>query len=600
MKSATPVNTLHPRLFADANDFAALSVRLDRAELGHLARAHLLREAEELLEAPPLVCRKDECGKRILLISRAAIDRIAKLSMAARLTDDGRYAHRAIREALNVSAFPDWNPSHFLDTAEMTLAVAICYDWLYDHLTDAERETLYQAILRKGLVDETGDLRTGIWVDRTNNWCQVCHGGLVAGAIAIAERNPEITRKVIDRAVKNLPFSMSVFGPDGGFAEGPTDYWPYAMAFNALLLWAIEKFDGTDHGLSALPGFVAEVEYLDACTGPSRGTFNYSDSGSLSLDLRGVSFPQWWLARRFGRPDTLVFHEADALRRCLAPPSAGEPLVRFDRFFPFLLFCLEEPTAGTESVSPLARVIDGENPIAVMRTSWTDPDAWYAGLKGGRASCSHGHMDIGSFVLEADGVRWVRDLGSETYSRIEASPIGERLWDFRQGAPRWTIFRYATQGHGTLQFGDEEQDVDATARFSPLQADGKAMTTRLDLTAVYGRNVVRTFTLGTGGGFTVSDEIQSARPGETVTWRINTCADIRVDGNRATLSATDAAGRLRTLKVTAAPADIAFAVVDRSKAAHAYESDNPGVRQLFFTRVVPTSGQLTLSVSFTR
>ena len=81
--AVSPAVQEHPRLFADANDFAALSVRLDRAELGRLARAHLLREAEELLEAPPLVCRKDECGKRILLISRAAIDRIAKLSMAA-------------------------------------------------------------------------------------------------------------------------------------------------------------------------------------------------------------------------------------------------------------------------------------------------------------------------------------------------------------------------------------------------------------------------------------------------------------------------------------------------------------------------------------
>ena len=588
----------HPRLVADADDFKALSVRLEKSELGRAARARLLREADAQLDAAPLVSRKDASGTRILHVSRAAIDRIAKAAMAFRLSGDARYAQCAIREARNVSAFTDWNPSHFLDTAEMTLAVAICYDWLYDRLSEDDREALSRAILRKGLVDGKGELRTGWWNRGHNNWAQVCHGGLGAGAIATAERNPEITRRVIDRAVRNLPVSMGAFAPDGGFPEGPTGYWPYAMEYNALALWAIEKYDGTDHGLSSLPGFAAAVEYLDACTGPTHATFNYSDAGSYSLARRGTDFPPWWLARRFKRPDTLVFHELDALRRYIGSPIGSQPTKRsFNRFYPFLLLCLDEPPADAKIAAPLARVIGGANPIAVMRTSWTDPDAWYAGLKGGSPSCSHGHMDLGSFVLEADGVRWVRDLGCETYAKIEASPVGRRLWSFAQDSPRWSLFRYATQGHGTLQFNDEQQNVRAKADFSPLQTGG-ATSTRLDLSAAYGRKVLRTFALGGGGGFTVRDEISAARPGDRVTWRVNTCAEVRVEGNCATLTAKNEAGRESRMRVTASPDDVVFTVVDRSEPAHDYELANPGLKQLTFTRTVPDSGALSLSVSF--
>jgi hypothetical protein len=36
---------------------------------------------------------------------------------------------------LAAAAFSDWNPSHFLDVAEMTAALAIGYDWLYEEVS---------------------------------------------------------------------------------------------------------------------------------------------------------------------------------------------------------------------------------------------------------------------------------------------------------------------------------------------------------------------------------------------------------------------------------------------------------------------------------
>src|SRR5690606_18840922 len=87
---------------------------------------------DALLEKPTVTYNKT--GRRLLSVSREALLRITRLSMLYRLTDDARYRDRARDEMLAVCAFDDWNPSHYLDTAEMAMAVAIGYDWLYDGL----------------------------------------------------------------------------------------------------------------------------------------------------------------------------------------------------------------------------------------------------------------------------------------------------------------------------------------------------------------------------------------------------------------------------------------------------------------------------------
>jgi hypothetical protein len=92
----------------------------------------------------------------------------------------------------------------------------------------------------------------------------------------------------------------------------------------------------------------------------------------------------------------------------------------------------------------------GELPIAVMRSAWDDPDATYLAIKGGTPNQSHGHMDVGSFVLEANGVRWALDLGTESYNRMRAAKLD--LWNYSQDSSRWTTFRVGPEGHNILRF----------------------------------------------------------------------------------------------------------------------------------------------------
>ena len=79
------------------------------------------------------------------------MQRVYTLALLYRLDGEQRYAERAWQELAAAASFPDWNPRHFLDTAEMTHAFAIGYDWLYDVWTPEQRATLRQAMVEKGL-----------------------------------------------------------------------------------------------------------------------------------------------------------------------------------------------------------------------------------------------------------------------------------------------------------------------------------------------------------------------------------------------------------------------------------------------------------------
>ncbi|MEZ0218321.1 MAG: heparinase, partial [Rariglobus sp.] len=205
---------VHPRLFADAARFAALREQVKTEPTSARIFTDLTRRADRMLTLPPLTYKKE--GRRLLDVSRSALERISTLAMMARLSDDPRYAERAIAEMRAVTAFTDWNPSHYLDTAEMSLAVAIGYDWLYERIEPAERARFAKALLDLGVSQaEAAPAAQLFWIKGTNNWNQVCHAGMVAGAIALADEQPALALRTLNRAVENLHRAADHYAPDG-------------------------------------------------------------------------------------------------------------------------------------------------------------------------------------------------------------------------------------------------------------------------------------------------------------------------------------------------------------------------------------------------
>jgi hypothetical protein len=541
--------------------------------------------ADEMLTEPAVIHRKD--GRRLLGRSREALGRMMHLGFAFRLTGDQRYAVRAMAEMKAMAAMPDWNPSHFLDTAEMTLAMAVGYDWLYEQLSPELRQASREAIEKKGLGPY---LKPGVelgWEHGRNNWNQVCHAGMVAGALALLEENPDRAAEVVRRAIVGLPYAMKVYDPDGTYPEGP-GYWNYGTSFNVMLISMLESVFSTDFDLSRSPGFLKSGEFMLNIIGPTRRTFNFSDCGSGT----GFSPAMMWFTARTGRPDLLWF-ETELLERELASIRDSKGREQGDRYFPLVLVWAQ---AGLERKEPatLNWLGQGQNPLGVFRSSWTDPNAVFLAIKAGTPSASHAHMDIGSFVLDADGVRWSLDLGAQDYNALEQRGIN--LWDFRQGSERWSLFRYHNRGHSTLLIDDAEQVVTSQAPISHFSADPKNAYAVVDLSATYAGQLAgatRRFALQPDRRIVIEDQLTGGAKTAKVRWGMVTPATLKTDGsNRAWLEKGGKRLRFEVLS----PAKVTIESWPADAPPRDYDSRNPGVSIVGFTVPIQAGEKLGLKV----
>ena len=580
----------HPRLFADDAAFKSATTSIPSSAAGRIAfRAALLRKADATMHVP--VLERTMIGRRLLSTSRDALARILNLSFAWRTTGERKYADRAIAEAKAVAAFSDWNPSHFLDTAEMTLAVAVARDWLDDALDDSDKRLLAEAILMKGLT--AGDGRTlhgGWWVTCGNNWNLVCHGGLSAGAAAVREDFPEVAEAVLRRARECLPLALKAY-EGGNFPEGP-GYWEYASDYAAVALDTLERqFEDGALELFRSDGLGEQCEYMNLVTGPTGLLFNYSDPFCTPFATRDPVVANCYFGMKYGCPgafeaevshmgDERTFGRLGALALLWAGTlgsDGGEPSAEMHRL-------------------PLCRSLGGDVPIAVLRTG-LGVDDWYVGIKGGSPSANHGHMDIGSFVLDAGGVRWACDLGCEAYNRIEQLKTID-LWNLRQDSSRWSLFRLGVDGHGTIAIDGARQKVDGRAGISPV-APMPPCEAVVDLTALYpaATNVTRTFALGKDG-LAVRDRLAGLRPGATVVWNMNTSAKATARGNVLELNAKDGKGAERKMLLVASPDDVKWYVSSIAEPRTPADSPNPGMFRVAFSLIAGVAGNVDASVEF--
>ncbi|HYD83844.1 MAG TPA: heparinase, partial [Opitutus sp.] len=259
-----PLGTLrrdHPRLLFNQAEFEAKRAAAENDPLRAELHRQIVAAAEQQLSEPPI--RYVLVGPRMLDQSRRALAHVTTSAMAYRLSGDARFAAHAKQVMLTAAAFPDWNPSHFLDVAEMATALGLGYDWLYDELSADERAAIKRALLDKALayvkpayarVDPTRISFPFVQGNLTNNWNQVCNGGFLVAALAIAEDEPELARAVIAGVRETLPHAMEAYRPDGAYPEGPV-YWGYGTRYNVLILAALESALGNDFGLGEFPAF---------------------------------------------------------------------------------------------------------------------------------------------------------------------------------------------------------------------------------------------------------------------------------------------------------------------------------------------------------
>jgi hypothetical protein len=592
--SLSQISTERPRLLASSKDFEGLRTAPSSAQ--HLELLTLLQSAaDEMLQSDPV--RYEREGLRLLSESRKALKRLSTLALLYRLHKDPRYLARATDELETVIAFPDWNPSHYLDTAEMMLGVALGADWLWEDLSESLRERIVDAIVEKGIqpsLNEAAD--NNWWITTDNNWNPVCHASLVAGALLIADSHPAIAERVIKRAIANVPRAIAATDPDGIYPEGPM-YWDYGTTFTAILINLLETATGSDFGLSDHPSFQRSIEFRVMTIAPTGQFYNFYDSGSAA----GNSSVVTWFASRFGNPMALYEHQRQMDAFLDRPDLKGDDQRLRLLALQALWFPKHDDGMPPKDESlPKVWFGGGPNPLSIVRSGWDD-DAFYFASKGGSASLNHAHQDAGSFIFEDQGVRWAVDLGKQDYHSLESNRLG--IWDMRQHSDRWRVFRLGPYSHNLLLIDEQPQRVEGVAKMTVSTEDPGVVTTRFDLSEVYAGQVesyIRSIEIHDLKQIKITEKIMGARAREgfgamdaaTLRWRMVTGAQIEIKGNEAVLTQDGKQLHVRVLT----PDRIQLRATPLDPPPYFWDAPNPGMSALDIWTRAELDGSQTITV----
>lgn len=510
----------HPRIIMSKDRFEKLKTSINDDSVTAILLEKLRNEADILLDVPVSQYEIPD-GIRLLETSKRIQRRVATLAMAYNIFDDEKYAKRCYAELEAACNFKDWNPSHFLDTAEMSTAFALGYDWLYNWMTDEQRTFIRNNLIEKGLMQVMDDYedkprtRTYRWYQDYpgDNWKLVCNGSMSMAALAVGDEADarNIASEVLTYAYKeSYSFVRRAYSEkDGTYSEG-LGYWDYATYYLGLYSSSLTSATGTDYGLADFEGLRKSVDFVRYMSSNTPKSFSFGDDG----DSRDTGWAVLlWLGDYFKSNDI----SAVRLKK-----------IKNDSFnYLDLLWIDEDKKSDLSKESPTDwGEIGASN--ASFRNTW-DESGIVAALHAGTNNYKyHGHYDLGTFYIESNGARFFTDLGNEQYE------LPNRQYSYRIRA----------EGHNTLVINPSEkldQQEGAECLISNFSAGNEAYAV-VDLTDAYEPSGVKSVVRGLKmikdkECVVIQDEISLNAPGE-IYWFAHTKGKIEVadDGRSAVVT----------------------------------------------------------------
>ena len=481
------------------------------------------------------------------------------------LTSNETYSTWVTESILLLAGLSDWDPSNFLNTADIAMTVSIGYDWVYDTLSTDQRSTLEQAIISNAF---TPALNSSInsWSEHTNNWAQVTNGCLIIATLAIGDTNTTMADEILDFTFPKLNVSLEQYGPDGGWIEGYS-YGTYAGIFLGLTLGSLESALGNDLGISNLPGMSNLGAWLTHGFGQTGG-FSWADGAwtfsnanslwSVGYWAQKFNMPEWLqgMLSRFDTAEAATFQAFVFYNSSLMTPNVLSTMPRYDQF------------GGVAGMT--------------YRTSWEDSSGWFFGFMGGFNGRSHGHLDAGSFVIDYNGYRWAELLGSDSYS----------LTNYFVGSRRWTYYRCRTEGANSLSISNVKQTALSFANQIPSANNSLRWVGSFDDSSRFGvanlteaySNVTNTVLRGVAflnsSQLLIRDEVSAPNAVDIATsWHTVATVSISSDKRSATLTQSETVMNLTIIS----PSD-AYLELEDTNPCDAYspcsEAQNSGIYNL--------------------
>ncbi len=575
---------VHPRIQFTQADFDRMAALTETDPWMNTWKDRLLNTCENYLKADLLKHEKYD-GVR-MNFQRNLSKRIHALAVAYNLTKDQRYLDRAYLELENVALFPDWNPTHHLDTCEAMAAFAVGYDWLYNYFTPEQREVLERGMLNNGLFDswlgfQTGGSKMSFAFTATNNHGNVDNTGALMAALAFMDVYPDECAYVGSNALRGAELTMYKWAPEGVWYEG-AGYWELTMQFTAKWLDTLTTIwpETAGLGMHNLQGMdkaaLAEVQSQTPL-----GIYNFADAMPQNVYV----------------PEMLYLANAyniDGVYKACIDAINGKWVDDEDLGLAMMLYLPEmyESSVPLDNDYFLERI-----DTIMMRNTWDSKSPTVVGIHGGMIESGHDQLDTGSFIYENSGVRWSMDMGMGEYNSLG-------YWDYSVGGQRWNHYRSRAESHSTIFTSPAEHEDHKVANHGEMTVHstkprGGIVTIDMSDTLYDVSKATRGFAFTDNRQSLVIRDEMSLNKTTDVIWSMITQASCEIiEGeNKAILSQSG-----RELEVTwtsSTPVTAEFAVAQALPTSPKQTDDFVPGKYKFLRLSANTGGDFTLTVKLT-
>lgn len=478
------------------------------------------KKADKVMKGSKLSYKADSYAG-ILAISQEARTRIPQLAIVYLVEGDESYAQRAVEEMLSISEFPDFYPYRALDTAEMNLALGIGYDWLYSYMTAEQRTKIKTALVEKGLKmvledytgeytykNESGRSRSSYFTqlgDKPHNWVYVCNGGAIAGALSIADEEPQLSSEIISYALENWGKALRFLAPDGVHYEGPMyNNWMLVCMTNAFS--SLENTFGTTYGLMDMPG-VTEFPYANAAFISTVSPFNF-----------GNAEPSYGNTNSNG-----TFYMASYANDVALGQLRSYAIDTYNMGIGVQDLIYAKPeylNAGASSVKDNIYSNPGSYSMLTLRSDPVHKNA--INLAATAALCqTYEQADMGSFIIDAYGTRFAHDMGKGVY---------EGTW--------FDKYKHRAEGHNVIVINPDQSPGFKTGTVASLDnfvSDKDEGFAIYDLSANYKDYATSAkrgyYLIDNRSRIVIQDEIKCENPSEMY-WFMHTGCEIELSEDK--------------------------------------------------------------------
>jgi hypothetical protein len=611
------IQKVRPRLIQNLNGWTAIKGQIEADPALAKLMGVLKASGEDLLQDPELNRINGEIRGTVSEGSKA-IYRMGLLAALHYGDGDLKWKERAVREAIllcDKTNFRDWHPEEAQAVADMVIAVTLAYDWFRDGFNAQQATEIRTFLEQKGVdaliahlneepVPETAkgaapgatataakkaDPKKAKGKPDKGEEAPVSAeqmamaSALLLTAIGFADEAPDLAKKCANEGAKFFGEGIQRFAPGGVWPEGMAA-GDSVMDYASMVIQSLRSASGKDLGLSMLEGIPQFGAARLHLYGPTGKPFNYGDSAENAGTRPWVAT---WLCGLHGNPG-------------IPAVAAGAKMAVTSSYFSqaghFMYY--NPHAAGDGTPDSLEFAMPG-GIAATVRSGWTKDDL-YVAVKGGDNRDLRAQLDIGSFVLEAGGVRWGLELGMESDRApgLEVKPGADRT-------KRFELFLEGTAGQNTLSFG-ENQEMDARAGVLLGQSTPEQGLAVVDMTKAYdkvAKDVHRGVMVmrGTAPYLVIQDDL-NVKNSKNLVWSMMTKAEIAPNGTSAVLTLNNK----KLLATIVSPKGATFSVGDppepktEQMRTVGKDKDGKGEGVKILQATVPDAkGDVSLCITFT-